>query len=65
MFTRPVLAFHTALCLLFSLLAIPQGPTLVCQVTGKPMTPVAANREAGQGSCCDVAAFIGTDGATH
>ena len=66
--TRRTLALSTALCLLLSLLALPQGPWLVCRVTGTPMAPVAVAKTdaaAAKGSCCDVATTVRPDGVAR
>ena len=61
---RGTMALYTILCLLATLLGNPQGPQLVCRITGAPMLPVRA--EVGKRpSCCDVSKSTVADGATR
>jgi hypothetical protein len=58
--TRRVLAFQIVLFLLGAFFP-PAAPTLICRMTGQPMTPTGA-MGATRPSCCAVAVTIGADG---
>jgi hypothetical protein len=65
MLTRRALALYTTFCLLFGLLSLPQGPSLVCRMTGMSMSPVMVTAPTPHGSCCDVAVVVNGEGEKH
>lgn len=56
MLSRRALALTTIFCLLIGLMAVPQGPILVCRITGTLMPPVAVPdaRPGDTDTCCMV-----------